>query len=1099
TTLCNNYYVSQNGNDSDAGTFDNPWKSINKATNSIIAGDTVFIREGIYYEGLGLQNSGTAENKIVIKAYQNENVVVDGSNYSGSMFYIARDYIEIYNIKFRNGDGWGIISENCTGLKVKNCEFLNLEHTGIRLLNMSDVIISNNLIENVGEDEHWGGGIWAGFVNNITINDNVVKNSPAQGIFVEYSANIDIYNNYTYNTIHSGIHVANSDTIKAYFNEVVLACNGSYGECLAFQNCYEFYVFENEVHTSGITTYGGEGISAGSGSHKGKFYNNHVHDIDKVSIYVDGMHNPTYDIEVYNNIVNNTDNGIAVGSEQDMLVENITIRDNLVYNSGIGFNLASWVKNGTRRNIKVFNNTFYNNIGGIVVETGNIEDISIINNICSQNWAFQFSVADTAIDVAFDELEIKYNILDGIQWDDTTKYGSNWILENPEFVDTANFDFHLESISPAIDAGSPDNVFNDPDCTRGDIGAYYFNQNSSILPANNPVGDFTFKEDTGEILIIEDIRTIFTTEHEGTLVFEAVSNVSKIKSIIKDYGVFIKPANNYSGIADITLIAKDSCIYEARDTFAIEIIPVNDIPLIFNLPDTIVLSVDSLKEIILNDHVLDYDQQSEPMDWNIAYKKGLFTIGFDTLSSMLSITTTGECGGYDMLYCTATDDSLTSFIDSIIIKVNSIQGSEIEVTEDIYICEGENYFGWTESDTYVRTLEATSGCDSIITTNLTVYPVYNITDNVSICQGESYKGNTESGTYIENLQTVNSCDSIVTTNLTVNPVYNITDNISICQGESYKGHTESGTYIENLQTVNSCDSIVTTNLTVYPVYNITDNVSICQGESYKGHTESGTYIENLQTINDCDSIVTTNLTVNPVYNITDNISICQGESYKGHTESGTYIENLQTINDCDSIVTTNLIVNKVSSSTFDKIICEGESYFVGGADQTTASIYFDTLENYTGCDSIIITNLTINSTSESTIDTTICEGESYLVGDINQTISGTYYDTLQNVLGCDSVIITKLVVDICDLISFKLNETIKIYPNPASSIMTIESNIENSVLFELYNLSGTKILHKDINTTKQSIDISGLVEGAYICKLYINDKQLKYNMIMINR
>ncbi len=49
--------------------------------------------------------------------------------------------------------------------------------------------------------------------------------------------------------------------------------------------------------------------------------------------------------------------------------------------------------------------------------------------------------------------------------------------------------------------------------------------------------------------------------------------------------------------------------------------------------------------------------------------------------------------------------------------------SPIYYTENVIICDGSNYFGWTNTGQYERKLIAASGTDSIVTTNLTVNPI----------------------------------------------------------------------------------------------------------------------------------------------------------------------------------------------------------------------------------------------------------------------------------------------------------------------------------------------------------------------------------------
>ncbi len=74
------YYVSPTGSDNNPGTLEQPFKTIQKAAGLMVAGDTCFIREGQYRETVTPANSGTQEAPIVFTSYNNERVVILGSD-----------------------------------------------------------------------------------------------------------------------------------------------------------------------------------------------------------------------------------------------------------------------------------------------------------------------------------------------------------------------------------------------------------------------------------------------------------------------------------------------------------------------------------------------------------------------------------------------------------------------------------------------------------------------------------------------------------------------------------------------------------------------------------------------------------------------------------------------------------------------------------------------------------------------------------------------------------------------------------------------------------------------------------------------------------
>jgi hypothetical protein len=70
--------------------------------------------------------------------------------------------------------------------------------------------------------------------------------------------------------------------------------------------------------------------------------------------------------------------------------------------------------------------------------------------------------------------------------------GDGSISANPEFVDPGRGDYNLTEGSPCIDSGNPDSS-PDPDGTRADIGAYYFDHPNSIEDVFAPTNVESFE------------------------------------------------------------------------------------------------------------------------------------------------------------------------------------------------------------------------------------------------------------------------------------------------------------------------------------------------------------------------------------------------------------------------------------------------------------------------------------------------------------------------------------------------------------------------------------------------------------------------------
>jgi len=74
------YYVSPMGKDTNDGSIKKPFLTISKAVEQLSPGDIVYLREGSYHEEVQLKGvKGTVDKPIVIRPYQEEKVIIDGT------------------------------------------------------------------------------------------------------------------------------------------------------------------------------------------------------------------------------------------------------------------------------------------------------------------------------------------------------------------------------------------------------------------------------------------------------------------------------------------------------------------------------------------------------------------------------------------------------------------------------------------------------------------------------------------------------------------------------------------------------------------------------------------------------------------------------------------------------------------------------------------------------------------------------------------------------------------------------------------------------------------------------------------------------------
>lgn len=340
-----------------------------------------------------------------------------------------------------------------------------------------------------------------------------------------------------------------------------------------------------------------------------------------------------------------------------------------------------------------------------------------------------------------------------------------------------------------------------------------------------------------------------------------------------------------------------------------------------------------------------------------------------------------------------------------------------KVLSPVNVCQGDSILLFGEyrnvAGTYYDTIPGVGGCDTVCVVSLRYRPTHNIKiQPLSICEGDSalifgsYRN--MPGLYVDSLTNVYGCDSIRTQQLMVNPVD--TTHLTATTTDP----AQAGTFVAKLTSGGGCDSTVITVVTYVPGgCQSIDSVTVYEVSC--DSTLAGIVAQTFTGSDGCDSVVTTITNYDPgsITALADKM-VCSGDSVLvfGNYQhmSGMYFDTLSNFNGCDSILSCRLIVKPTYLDTAYTSICEGDSLMLAGAYQITSGYYTDSLSTMMGCDSVIVTSLMVMPTVTVSVSDSICPGSVIFLGGAYQTMAGVYYDTLNAANTCDSVVITTLTI-----------------------------------------------------------------------------------------
>ena len=344
------------------GSFERPFRDIQRAVDSLKPGGTLYFRGGIYETNRPVLIYG--KQNVTIASYGREQATVDGSGYDGD----APDF---------DTENGVFTVDHCDGLVLKNMHVQSSHCKGISVFNSNNIEISHCRVENT-------------FACGIAVWDR----SP----LAEKT-----------NAWH-GFRIVCNDIRKANTWDMIPKGRPREGEppheAISIAGATDFEVAYNHVHDCDK-----EGIDVKENSRSGVVHHNYVHHCDRQGLYADAWFGKLDSVTFRHNVVaHNRGAGLALSVEgAGSSLTRVCFEHNIVYgNWGSGLFISRWGHDLMREYVTVRANTFVRNghggsygshrlfwlTGGIYFYSGNIRHMIVENNILSDDDTFEIGFAD---------------------------------------------------------------------------------------------------------------------------------------------------------------------------------------------------------------------------------------------------------------------------------------------------------------------------------------------------------------------------------------------------------------------------------------------------------------------------------------------------------------------------------------------------------------------------------------------------------------------------------------------------------------------------------------------------------------------------------
>jgi gliding motility-associated-like protein len=248
-------------------------------------------------------------------------------------------------------------------------------------------------------------------------------------------------------------------------------------------------------------------------------------------------------------------------------------------------------------------------------------------------------------------------------------------------------------------------------------------------------------------------------------------------------------------------------------------------------------------------------------------------------------------------------------------------------------------------------------------------------------------------------------------------------------------------------------------------------------------------------------VVTLNLYVSPQpVVVTIDTAACGTVWFEGiaYTSATTLTDTFSTALGCDSlyrVVNINPHPNNPTVQTIDTAHC-GALLFEGNL-YTESTVLSDTIRNALGCDSMIrIVNIEINNGETQTITHEMCAGSSFTFNGQQFNAAGSYPFTFKNQTGCDSLVILEVRINSLpeieitknDQSNYCVGDSIMLQASGAESYSWIYEDVDTfdgdyfrTILFQYKN--AFSVIGTDINGCRNIASIH--VDAQACCNIWM--------------